>query len=1031
MMNPIFTRWYCEPCFGAKDQLIDMCNQLSNNQKGYGYVNLEYNFNYFNQNTKKKFSISIFQIITYPNIDHNSLLKQLQYQLKTINKRNILISIKNNELSFKKNIFFSRSLIPLRICSSIPREIGDRYIFTFCNEWERLMILKNFEYYVQKTPFTHFITIPIAPNFPDWVDAMQNISNRWGIQQQVKINLSHITIALFVIENNDDLSIVNKIILDTIKQITWPEDNTIKYTKVGYFGSPQNLTSLFFELEKNSFIQCLSQFIYLLISKLQDSGFGYFNEDSQLFHITFLKRNLNQKNSALNLESFIKDFNNKELPVLHIRELRLVQRNYFDDSGFYKTLFHYNICDNNSNNIKVEHAPANNKFIISKPIKSKLNITPSKTPHQEIKIETVIGRTFDSSPFFILKINSFSFYFNVPEMSQRYLMVKYNDAYPSPQNIFITSLFPDSVGGLSHFFLQNYHKFSNFTSVTGPKDLIKVILLDYDYFGNKKIPDPSKLQISDNFDNRLIHVESITLSQSISYDILLKTINQRFLVVDCRFIDDLKKLPNLKEYSVILHLTTPEILIQKEYTSFFTSANESDEMNTKKDILNICFMPSGIISNHKSEQYYSRRANSILPPLSFGKTLKPPPGFINFTAAESEYDFISKKMSIKGQGEEIDIDTINLINTENNDTNESDNNKQNISENSSNNNEGNNTNNENNEKLVNLSKLNILSKLTEFEPSLPDFKRYAVTFLGSGTKFVSQTVNLSGYLIHTKYGFVIFDPSEGFLDQLIRKFGPKLTEFILKNIECIWISHFHQDHILGIPSLLYERSKLTNKQIYFFAPQKLINDIQVISRYYGDFHVIYHNRESSNLIKSDTLAQNSNNDDSESYYDKFKFDSKKDYLKEYKSTPDTFKINDHLTIQSIDVCHCNFSKGCLLLIDDIKEIAFSGDHGYKKDHFAQSFQNCDFLIHEATFHSILKERIGQIFNHCYIDEAIDTAIYMNARMTCLTHFSQRYKPEYLEYRESDNIMLAFDFLEVTSENGLDVFKQCSTIRIHK
>lgn len=654
-------------------------------------------------------------------------------------------------------------------------------------------------------------------------------------------------------------------------------------------------------------------------------------------------------------------------------------------------------------------------FKISQPNRKGINIQFTKTHKDKITIKTITGRTFDSSPSIILKINAFSYYFNFPEMQQKNLMHIFHKNYPFPQNIFITSLFPDSIGGLSLFFLQNLANFRKTYSITGPKEIPNVILFDTDYFG-KKISKIQNLNITNDFEDKNIKAISLVLTQSISYDILIKNINQRLLVIDCRSIDDLRLLPNLNEFNVIVHLTIPEILIQKEYTSFFTSFTElkknieNSESHSSRELFNICFMPSGIFSNHQSEEYYTKRANSFLQSLSFGKTLKPPPGFINFTSSYSKFDFISKVITIKGEGEEIEI---NFNNNEGNNSGNISTDLGSFNENTTN----------------NLNSLQILSRLIEFEPNLPDFQEYAFTFLGSGTKHVSPTMNLSGYLIHTKYGFIVFDPSEGFFNQLKRKFGPRKTEYILKNIECVWISHYHQDHILGSPSLLYERSKLTSKQIYFFAPQKLINDIKKISQLYGDFHLIYNNREpeeyEESAVLNNPLLSDKGNESNHSYYDRFKADKSKNIKDQYSSVPALFKINDHLSIQSIDVSHIEYSKGCLLLIDGKASIAFSGDHGYKKDYFSDVFKNCDLLIHEATFPVYVRERIGDITNHCYMDEAIDTTISMNSRIACLTHFSQRYNQSELEYRASDKIMLAFDFLEFTSENAIDVFKNCS------
>ncbi|KAK8880717.1 hypothetical protein M9Y10_003404 [Tritrichomonas musculus] len=562
---------------------------------------------------------------------------------------------------------------------------------------------------------------------------------------------------------------------------------------------------------------------------------------------------------------------------------------------------------------------------------------------ENVHIETISGRTLDTSPSFILNIQNNKYAFNIPEMFQRSILATHTKI-KNFQSVFITSLYPDSVGGLSCFILQSYFQKKELFQIIGPKEIPEVILFDCNYVG-EQITGKYQIEVNNNFSNADIDVNMITLSRSVCYDVLLKRQNQHILIVDCRSIEDLAQLPDLNLFTLIFHLTIPEILIQKDYITFFTS-----NVNTTKE-KNFCFMPSGIISNVFSNKFYTQKLNGLLQPLAHGNTLKPPKGFINLTSEKSVYDIIEQKLEITNQGELIEIDY---------------------------------------DVLKNLNGLQILFQLIQFEPQLPTFEKYAITFLGSTTKFVSVLRNNSGYLIHTKNGFIILDPSEGFLGQIKRKYGPKLTEYILKNIECIWISHYHHDHCFGACSLLYERSKLTEKEIFFLAPQKLIDDIQIVSHHYGDFHVIYHNREGQTDEKSEVA---------------------------------TIQIDDHLCIQSVDVFHdVPFAKGCMFVIDDSIKIAFSGDRAYKQDQFADVFKNVDALIHEGTFPDRLKGKTDKfIKKHSFLGEAIETSIEMKSKFTMITHLSQRYTDEELEKKISDNIMFVFDFLEFTEENAKNIF----------
>lgn len=88
---------------------------------------------------------------------------------------------------------------------------------------------------------------------------------------------------------------------------------------------------------------------------MQENGFSYCDA-SQVLHITFLKNFPNES-----LDYVLQNFNVSQLPSINVNELRLVQRNNFDDDGFYKTIYRYSINDNivnetrNDDDDKIKH----------------------------------------------------------------------------------------------------------------------------------------------------------------------------------------------------------------------------------------------------------------------------------------------------------------------------------------------------------------------------------------------------------------------------------------------------------------------------------------------------------------------------------------------------------------------------------------------------------------------------------------------------------------------------------------------------
>jgi glyoxylase-like metal-dependent hydrolase (beta-lactamase superfamily II) len=76
--------------------------------------------------------------------------------------------------------------------------------------------------------------------------------------------------------------------------------------------------------------------------------------------------------------------------------------------------------------------------------------------------------------------------------------------------------------------------------------------------------------------------------------------------------------------------------------------------------------------------------------------------------------------------------------------------------------------------------------------------------------------------VHMKAGFVVLDPGEDFIGQVRQKYGRENTNFVLRNVQIIWISHTHGDQCLGRHQLLYERVKVTTRVIIVCVNEQLI-----------------------------------------------------------------------------------------------------------------------------------------------------------------------------------------------------------------
>ena len=152
----------------------------------------------------------------------------------------------------------------------------------------------------------------------------------------------------------------------------------------------------------------------------------------------------------------------------------------------------------------------------------------------QVTLQAFTGNTFDTSASFILNINNDLYIFNIPETTQKMILSK-NVKYESLKAAFITSLYPESVGGLSMFVIQGYHMIESLFSIVGPSQIPDVILYDPDYV-KEETTQKHPINVLDTFSNEDLEVKQIKLQKSICYDVNLKILNQRMLVVELLMI---------------------------------------------------------------------------------------------------------------------------------------------------------------------------------------------------------------------------------------------------------------------------------------------------------------------------------------------------------------------------------------------------------------------------------------------------------------------------------------------------------------
>jgi ribonuclease Z len=70
---------------------------------------------------------------------------------------------------------------------------------------------------------------------------------------------------------------------------------------------------------------------------------------------------------------------------------------------------------------------------------------------------------------------------------------------------------------------------------------------------------------------------------------------------------------------------------------------------------------------------------------------------------------------------------------------------------------------------------------------------------------------VSGTFVHIpNWGNILLDAGEGTWGQLCRQYGDDVWQ-VLRDLKCIFVSHMHGDHHIGVPKILAMRNQVFSK----------------------------------------------------------------------------------------------------------------------------------------------------------------------------------------------------------------------------
>ena len=287
--------------------------------------------------------------------------------------------------------------------------------------------------------------------------------------------------------------------------------------------------------------------------------------------------------------------------------------------------------------------------------------------------------------------------------------------------------------------------------------------------------------------------------------------------------------------------------------------------------------------------------------------------------------------------------------------------------------------------LLSHAKNNLLTEYREkLTKKLFSSSGTKITFLGTGASISTTVRNVSSILLHLPSGaYILLDAGEGTLSQLYKCFGSTFADEVLLNLKCIFVSHMHNDHHLGITGILQRIKHLNGSSINY--DKVLVVGPRLLSAWLLNYS-----------SKFGSL--------------RFRFIA---VDKKTISLPCL-----HLEMEFVPVCHPMHSHGIILHYKDKWKLVYSGDTRPCLD-LVRAGKDASLLIHEATFDdSMQDDAIAKL--HSTKSEAIQVGCHMNAAFLILSHFSQRYGMRHdCSYFSANlfkslpsNVAVAYDFMTI-------------------
>ena len=292
-----------------------------------------------------------------------------------------------------------------------------------------------------------------------------------------------------------------------------------------------------------------------------------------------------------------------------------------------------------------------------------------------------------------------------------------------------------------------------------------------------------------------------------------------------------------------------------------------------------------------------------------------------------------------------------------------------------------------------------------------------VLFLGTSSMVPTKERNQSGILISYGSEGILVDCGEGTQRQL------KIAGVKLSKITKILISHWHGDHVLGLPGLIQSMSASDyNKKLCIYGPpetKKLLKKIFNVFSFDSKIDIEINEIKSGKFFENSDfilVSEHLNHNIPTLGYSFIEKDKRKiniKYLKKigFPQGPllGKLQVGKSVTWKGKNIL---LSKATSLVKG--KKIVIINDTAPCEGANVLS-KNSDLLICESTYSSNLEKKAEE-HDHMTSKQAAQLAKRSNTKKLILTHFSVRYKST-MEHEEDakyhfKNVMCARDFMKI-------------------